>query len=64
MRATSIRYGGNRVAALEFALPDATLVVPVIKSGGLFKVTTGYEYVEKLCPSAAEGLAPEGNSPC
>ncbi|QCR42590.1 hypothetical protein C1N91_02530 [Curtobacterium sp. SGAir0471] len=64
MRATSMRHGGNRVAALELALPDVTLVVPVIKSGAVFNMPTGYEYIEKLCRSAAERLAPEGNSKC
>ncbi|KTR38311.1 hypothetical protein NS263_13700 [Curtobacterium oceanosedimentum] len=57
-----MRYGGNRVAAIELALPDATLVVPVIKGGAVFNVPTGYDYIEKLCRSTAERLAPEGNS--
>lgn len=64
VRATSMRYGGNRVAALELTLPDATLIVPVIKSGAVFNVPTGYATIEELCRSAAEHLAPEGNSPC
>lgn len=62
MRATSTRYGGNRVAALELALPDVTLVVPVIKSGAVFNMPTGYEYIEKLCRSAGKGLAPQDDS--
>ena len=62
MRATSVRYGGNRVAAIELALPDATLVVPVIKSGAVFNMPAGYAYIEKLCRSAAESSAPKGDS--
>lgn len=62
MRATSMRYGGNRVAALELALPEVTLVVPVIKSGAVFNMPAGYAYIEKLCRSAAERSAPKGDS--
>ncbi len=36
----------------------------MIKSGAVFNVPTGYATIEELCRSAAEHLAPEGNSPC
>lgn len=50
---------GDRVAAVELALPNVTVLVPVIKIGAVFNVPTGYDYIETLCRSAAERLPPD-----
>ncbi len=47
-RTTSMRHASNRVAAIELSFASLSVVLPVVKSGGVFNMATGYDNVEKI----------------
>ena len=47
-RTTSMRHAGNRVAAIALSFASLHVVLPVVKSGGVFNMATGYDNVENI----------------